>query len=181
MELFEKTLKKEYVFHGKIIDVRRDEALLPNGKTAIREVVEHHGGVCVAPVTAGKELIFVKQFRYPYSQVVLELPAGKLEKDEDAFEAGRRELEEETGCIAEDYIDCGVFLPSPGYCGEVIHLYAAYNLKQTAMNLDEDEFLETERIPLEKAVDMVMKSEIVDGKSQVLILKIANLVREGKI
>jgi ADP-ribose pyrophosphatase len=112
---------------------------------------------------------------------VLELPAGKLEKDEDAFEAGRRELEEETGCIAEDYIDCGVFLPSPGYCGEGIHLYAAYNLKQTAMNLDEDEFLETERIPLEKAVDMVMKSEIVDGKSQVLILKIANLVREGKI
>ncbi len=181
MELIEKTLKKNYVFHGKIISVRQDEALLPNGKTAIREVVEHNGGVCIAPLTADRELIFVRQFRYPYSQVVLELPAGKLEKGEDAYEAGVRELEEETGYASDDFVDCGVFLPSPGYCGEVIHLYAACNLKQTEMNLDEDEFLETEKIPLDKAVEMVMDNRIVDGKSQVLILKTANLVREGKV
>ena len=181
MELFEKTLKKNYVFHGRIISVRQDEALLPNGKTALREVVEHNGGVCVAPLTAEKELIFVRQFRYPYSQVVLELPAGKLEKGEDPVEAGKRELEEETGNIAGRYIDCGVFLPSPGYCGEIIHLYAACDLTPTKMNLDEDEFLEAERIPLKKAVEMVMNNEIIDGKTQALILKVDCLVREGKI
>ncbi len=181
MELFEKTLKKNYVFHGSIISVRQDETLLPNGKTALREVVEHNGGVCVAPLTAEKELIFVRQFRYPYSQVVLELPAGKLEKGEDPFEAGKRELEEETGNTAENYIDCGVFLPSPGYCGELIHLYAAYNLIPTEMNLDEDEFLEVERIGLDRAVEMVMNNEIVDGKTQVLVMKVAKLAAEGKI
>ncbi len=181
VDLIEKTLKKNYVFHGKIISVRQDEALLPNGKTALREVVEHNGGVCIAPVTKAGELIFVRQFRYPYSEVVLELPAGKLEKGEDALEAGKRELEEETGNVAGKYIDCGVFLPSPGYCGEVIHLYAACELQATEMNLDEDEFLEVEIIPSDKAVEMVMNNEIVDGKTQVLVLKVANLIREGKI
>ncbi|MBR6701861.1 MAG: NUDIX hydrolase, partial [Clostridia bacterium] len=141
MDLEEKTLLKNYVYQGKIINVRRDEALLPNGSKAIREMVEHNGGVCIAPLTAEGELIFVEQFRYPYMEVVLELPAGKLEKGEDPFEAGKRELEEETGCVADDYIDCGKFYPSPGYCGEIIHLYAAYNLHKTQMNLDEDEFL----------------------------------------
>ncbi|MEG1550665.1 MAG: ADP-ribose pyrophosphatase, partial [Oscillospiraceae bacterium] len=79
MDLIEKTLSKKYIFNGKIINLRVDEALLPNGATANREVVEHPGGVCIAPLTKNNELIFVKQFRYPYSEVVLELPAGKLE------------------------------------------------------------------------------------------------------
>ena len=181
MDLTEKTLKKNYIYEGKIIAVRRDEALLPNGAQAIREVVEHHGGVCVAPLTADGELIFVEQFRYPYMEVVLELPAGKLEKGEDPFEAGKRELEEETGCVADDYIDCGKFYPSPGYCGEIIHLYAAYNLHKTQMNLDEDEFLNVIKIPVDKAAEMVMNNEIRDGKTQALVLKVANLIKEGKI
>lgn len=179
MELIEKTVKSSTVFKGKIFTVRFDEAILPNGKPCFREIVEHDGGVCIAPVTDNNELVFVKQFRYAYSKVLLELPAGKLENNEDPLVAGIRELEEETGYIAEKYVDCGEFYPSPGYCGEVIHLYAAKNLKSTAMNLDEDEFLEVEHIPVEKAVEMVLNNEIVDGKTQALVLKVAAYIENG--
>lgn len=181
MELFEKTLEKNYVYQGKIINVCRDTVELPNGKTSIREKVEHNGGVCVAPITANNELIFVRQFRYAYDTVLLELPAGKLEKGEDPFEAGKRELEEETGFVAGKYYDLGKFYPTPGYCGEIIYLYAASQLSSTHMHLDEDEYLEVEKIPLDKAVDMVLAGEIPDGKTQTLIMRVAEMVRRGII
>ena len=97
MKLDEKTIEKKYIYKGRIINVRTDTAELPNGKQALREVVEHPGGVTVAALTDNDELMFVRQFRYPYSEVLLELPAGKLEYGEDPFEAGKRELREETG------------------------------------------------------------------------------------
>ena len=181
MKLTEKQLTKEYIFKGKIINLRRDTALLPNDTTAIREVVEHNGGVCVAPLTNNGELIFVRQFRYPYGEVILELPAGKLEKGEPDYDAGKRELEEETGHVAGEYHKIGVFYPTPGYCGEVIHLYVAWNLTETQMNPDEGEFLEVEKIPLDKAVDMVMNGEIPDGKTQTLIMRVAEMKRRGII
>ena len=181
MELFEKTVEKNYVYEGKIINVRRDKAELHNGNPCTREVVEHNGGVCVAALTGEKELIFVRQFRYPYMEVVLELPAGKLEKGEDPFEAGKRELEEETGTVAGKYYDLGKFYPTPGYCGEIIHLYAASDLTATQMNPDEDEFLEVEKIHIDKAVDMVINNEIRDGKTIALIMKVAEMIRRGMI
>ncbi len=181
MDLTEKTVNKNYVFNGRIINVRCDDALLPDGKPCTREVVEHPGGVCLAPITGDGELIFVRQYRYPYSEVVLELPAGKLEKGEDPFEAGRRELEEETGFTADNYYDCGKFYPTPGYCGEIIHFYAAWNLNATQMHPDEDEFLEVEKIPVEKAVEMVLNNEIRDGKTQAFVLKAAALIGKGII
>lgn len=181
MDLTEKTINKNYVFNGRIINVRCDDALLPDGKPCTREVVEHPGGVCLAPLTDKGELVFVRQYRYPYSEVVPELPAGKLEKGEDPFEAGKRELEEETGFTAENYLDCGKFYPSPGYCGEIIHFYAAWNLNAAQMHPDEDEFLEVEKIPVEKAVEMVLNNEIRDGKTQALVLKVAALIGKGKI
>lgn len=131
MKLDEKTIEKKYIYKGRIINVRTDTAELPNGKQALREVVEHPGGVTVAALTDNDELMFVRQFRYPYSEVLLELPAGKLEYGEDPFEAGKRELREETGAVAEHYIDLGKFYPTPGYCGEIIHMYAAKNLSFT--------------------------------------------------
>ena len=97
MDLTEKPINQEYKFKGKIVNMRVDDALLPNGTVAKREIVEHNGGVCVAPLDKDYNLYFVKQFRYPYMEVVTELPAGKLEKGEDPFEAGKRELKEETG------------------------------------------------------------------------------------
>ena len=161
--------------------MRRDKASLPDGKPCTREVVEHNGGVCVAALTDENELIFVRQFRYPYMEVILELPAGKLEKGEDPFEAGKRELEEETGTVAGEYFDLGKFYPTPGYCGEIIHLYAASKLTSTHMHLDEDEYLEVEKIALDKAVDMVLNGEIPDGKTQTLVLRVAEMVRRGII
>ncbi len=181
MKLFEKTVNKNYVYEGRIINVRRDDAELYNGKPCVREVVEHNGGVCVAAITDNKELIFVRQFRYPYMEVVLELPAGKLEKGEDPFEAGKRELAEETGTVAGKYYDLGKFYPTPGYCGEIIHLYAGSELTATNMNPDEDEFLEVEKIHIDKAVDMVINNEIRDGKTIALIMKVAEMLRRGII
>lgn len=179
MELNEKTVKRNYIYNGKIINVRCDDALLPDGNPCIREIIEHPGGVCIGAITENDELIFVRQFRYPYMEVIYELPAGKLEKGEDPFESGKRELEEEAGCIAEEYRDMGKFYPTPGYCGEIIHLYAAKGLKFTRQNLDEDEFLCVEKIPLEKAVDMILSNEIRDGKTQALVLKIKMLREKG--
>ena len=181
MDLTEKQISFDYKFKGKIVNLRVDDALLPNGTTAKREIVEHNGGVCVAPLDKDYNLYFVKQFRYPYMEVVTELPAGKLEKGEDPFEAGKRELKEETGATAGNYVDLGKLYPTPGYCGEIIHMYLATDLEFGEQNPDEDEFLEVYKIPLSKAVEMVMNGEIRDSKTQTMVLKIHIMKQEGKI
>ena len=181
MDLTEKQISFEYKFKGKIVNLRVDDALLPNGTTAKREIVEHNGGVCVAPLDDEYNLYFVKQFRYPYMEIVTELPAGKLEKGEDPFEAGKRELKEETGATAQKYVDLGKLYPTPGYCGEIIHMYLVTELEFGEQNPDEDEFLEVYKIPLAKAVEMVMNGEIRDSKTQTMILKIHIMKQEGKI
>lgn len=177
MDFTEKPLKQDYLYRGKIVNLRVDNAELPDGTTALREVIEHPGGVCVAALTEKEELLFVEQFRYPYMETVLELPAGKLEYGEDPFEAGKRELLEETGAAAKNYCDLGKLYPTPGYCGEIIHMYLAENLTFSEQHLDEDEFLEVRRIPLEEAFQMVMRNEIRDSKTQVGILKTYQLVK----
>jgi len=179
MDIIEKTLEQQYIYKGKIINLRVDKAELPNGKPCIREVVEHAGGVTVAALTGDMELMLVRQFRYPYSETVLELPAGKMELGEDPLGCGKRELLEEAGAVAGKYIDLGKFYPTPGYCGETIHLYGAMDLTYTEQNLDEDEFLEVEKIPLERVVQMIKNNEIRDGKTQAAVLKLYLLLKEG--
>ena len=182
MKLREKQLEAEYIYKGKIINVRRDKALLPNGTEALREVVEHPGGVTVAALTDKDEVLFVRQFRYPYEEVILEIPAGKRDsRDEAPLECGKRELREETGAVAEKYISLGELYPTPGYCGEVIYMFAATGLSFGDCDPDEDEFLEVERIPLEKAVEMVLSGEIKDAKTQTAILKLKLLRDSGEI
>ena len=172
MNLNEQPLSADYKYRGRIINLRVDTALLPNGSSATREVVEHPGGVCVAALTEDGCLLFVRQFRYPYQKVLLELPAGKLDPGEDPLEAGKRELREETGAEAARYESQGELYPSPGYCGEIIHLYAATGLTFGQMSPDEDEFLEVEKIPLEEAARMVLDNEIADAKTQAAVLKV---------
>ncbi len=181
MKLTEKTVSQEYKYRGKIINLRVDEAELENGRIAKREVVEHPGGVTIGALTDQDELLFVRQFRYPYQKVLLETPAGKLEPGEDAFEAGKRELREETGATGRDFQFLGNMYPTPGYCTEIIRLYACRVEDFGQMDPDDDEFLEVERIPLEKAVQMVLNNEISDGKTQLVILKIAALVQQHKL
>ena len=180
MDTREVTVLKNTIYQGKILNLRVDVAGLPNGKEAPREFVEHNGGVTVAALTDDAKLIFVRQFRYPYMEEVLELPAGKLEKGEDPLEAGKRELREEAGVTAEQYINLGEFYPSPGYTNEIIYLYGARNLTQVEQELDEDEFLNVEYISLDKAVDMVLSNEIKDGKTQAAVLKFATLIERNE-
>lgn len=179
MKLTEKTLQQEYVYRGKIVTLRVDQALLENGATAGREVVEHPGGVCIGALTDQNELLFVRQFRYPYGHVVTELPAGKLERGEDPLEAGKRELLEETGAIGKDYQYLGELYPSPGFTDEILHLYVCRVESIGQSHPDDDEFLEAERVPLAKAVQQVLENKLPDGKTQTLILKIDALLRAG--
>ena len=182
MNLKEKQINAEYLYKGKIINLRKDTALLPNGKTALREVVEHPGGVCVAALTDDNEVLLVKQFRYPYSETILEIPAGKRDsKDENPLDCGIRELREETGAIAQNIFPLGELYPTPGYCGEIIWLFGATGLTFGDNDLDEDEFLEVEKIPIEKAVEMIMTGKIKDAKTQSAILKLKLLKDSGKI
>lgn len=181
MDMTEKMIERKTVFEGRIINVYNDTVVLPNGKHSTREVVEHHGGVCVAALTERNTLLFVRQFRYPYGKVLLELPAGKLEKGEEPLAAGLRELEEECGVAAEKVIPMGEVYPTVAYCTEIIHLYLAKGLKKTHQHLDEGEFLSVEEIELSKAVELVMNGEIADSKTVALVLKTARLLEEGKI
>ena len=180
MNLEEKTIEKNTLFEGRIINLRKDTALLPNGATATREVVEHPGGVCVAAVDENDNVLMVKQFRYPYMEIILEVPAGKRDRNgEDPLTCGKRELKEETGAQAKHYVSLGELYPSPGYCDEIIHLFAAKDLSYGECCPDEDEFLAVEKIPLKDAVQMVLSGEIKDAKTQVCILKLNALKEKG--
>ena len=178
---FEKTLSSETLFEGRVITLTKDTALLENGKTATREVVHHHGGACILPYFADGTICMVRQFRYAMQQQLWELPAGKLEKGEDPFAAAKRELEEECGLTADNYISLGEFYPTVGYDTEVIYTWVATGLHETKMHLDADEFLTPDRVPLEKAYQMVMSGEIKDGKTIAGILKLKALLDEGKL
>ena len=180
MRLEEKTLDSKLVYDGRIIKLYSDTALLENGKSATREVIKHPGGVCVLPLTEKGNIIFVTQFRYPHQKTLLEIPAGKLEWGEDHFQCGKRELKEETGCIAGKFDYLGFLLPTPAYDTEVIHMYLARELSQAEQMLDEDEFLEVTEIPFEKAVEMVLSNEITDAKTQLAILKARLLLENEK-
>lgn len=180
MDLTEKRTGGRVIFNGRIITVVEDDILLPNGAPAKREVVRHPGGVCIAPLTKENELIFVQQYRYPYGEVTLELPAGKLERGEDPLLAAQRELSEETGAGGR-VIPAGEMYPTPGYVDEIIRLYIATELTFGSQHTDEDEFIETVKLPLEKAVEMVLEGSIKDGKTAILILKINELKKRGAL
>lgn len=171
MELIETTLSSEKIFDGRILHIRRDTVRLPDGSNATREVVDHPGGVCVLALDDENRALLVSQFRYPYKEVVREVPAGKLEYGEDPREAAIRELAEETGATAGEFRSLGELYPSPGYCGEIIRMYLARDLTFGETHLDKDEFLNLERIPFGQLVEQVVSGEIKDAKTIAVVLK----------
>ena len=181
MQLTETTLSSKEIFSGKILHVTHDEVALEDGTHALREVVRHPGGVCVAAIDKDNNLLFVRQFRYPYGEVVLELPAGKLEKGSTPLENGKRELLEETGAVGYSYISLGQVYPSPGYTDEIIHLYACRVQEVGDAQPDAGEFLHVERIPFLTAAEMVLNNRVFDAKTQIAVLKAAALLQSGKI
>lgn len=171
MVLNEKTISVEEIYKGKIIDVTLEQIQLENGEPSFREVVHHNGGVCIVPIDDDGNVYFVKQFRYPFKTVLLEVPAGKLEKGEDHRECGIRELKEEIGAEAETVEYLGCIYPTVAYDTEIIHMYMAKELTFGEQHLDEGEFIDVVKMPLEKAYEMIMANEIPDAKTQTAILK----------
>ena len=169
--LIEKTVSTNNVYEGKIITCKVKEIILPDGSRGVREIVEHNGGACILAIDNDKNTYLVRQFRSPFERVVLEVPAGKLEKDEDPYECASRELQEETGFKASKIIPLGKAYASPGYTSEVIYMYMATGLEFVGNNLDKDEYLNVEKISLEDLVKAVDEGVIVDGKSISCILK----------
>ena len=171
-KLIEKEVKANKLYDGRIINLRVDDVLLPDGRAAKREYVEHRGGAAILAIEEG-QVYLVRQFRYPYREVLLEIPAGKLEAGEEPIVTAARELEEETGLRAERIEPYGVIYPSPGYTNEKLYIFVAYGSKQSAAHPDSDEFLNVVRMPVAEAIDKVTSGEIKDSKTCYALLKYA--------
>ncbi|MCI9609015.1 MAG: NUDIX hydrolase [Oscillibacter sp.] len=170
--LAERKLSREDKFAGRILTVHVDTVALPNGETALREVADHPGGVAVLALDGDNRVLTVTQYRYPFGRTLLEIPAGKLDHPgEDPYEAGLRELREETGAVPGRYESLGRILPSPGCYGETLHLYLARDLRMEEQHLDEDEFLKVERVPFEEMAGRCLSGEIEDAKTVAAVLK----------
>ncbi len=180
MNLIEKQIASEQLYDGKVVHLYKDTIELPNGSQSIREYVKHIGAVCVVPITDDDQVILERQYRYAVGQELIEIPAGKLDYPGENWEdAARRELREETGAVAAEMTDMGDYYGSPAIMGERIRMFLAKGLTFTDQHLDEDEFLETFRMPLGEAVDMVLRGEIPDGKTQAGILRAAAMMQQG--
>lgn len=175
--LVETAISSESIYNGKIIKVFRDTVRLPDGKEALREVVRHPGAVCVVPVTDSGEILCVRQFRYPFSRVTTEIPAGKLDHiGEDHAAAARRELLEETGASCSELRFIGELYTSPAILDEVIYMYLATGLRFGETHFDDDEFIEPISVPFGKMKEMILSGEIKDAKTQAAVLKAALLL-----
>ncbi len=169
-------LRETYVsgeekFHGKIINVEHWQVSLPNGKTALREVVRHNGAAAIVPVDDEGYVTLVRQHRVVAGRFTWEIPAGKLDTpDEDPFSCAKRELEEETGLNADNWRLLSRIDTTPGFCTERIALYLATGLSQHNTHPDEDEFLHITRIPLAEAVALCLKGELRDSKTVIGLL-----------
>jgi ADP-ribose pyrophosphatase len=169
-KLTEHRLSSETVYTGKIITVRHDTVRLPDGREATRDVVEHPGAVAVVPVTGDGKVVLVRQYRHPVARLLLEVPAGKLDKGERPEDCARRELEEETGYQAGSLEHLATFFTAPGFSDEQMHLYAARDLRKTSQNTDQDEFIDIEYYTPAQIRKLLADKEISDAKTLVGLL-----------
>ncbi len=171
-EMRETRTGREEIWQGRFFSVTKDTVSLPSGETGTREVAWKRGAVCVIPVTDDGKIVCVEQFRYPYDKVLLEIPAGKMDEGEtDPLETAKRELLEETGCTAAEWIDFGVYYGSPAMLKEEIYIYLARGLSAGNTHFDEDEYLRIREIPIETLTEQILMGEIPDGKTQAGVLR----------
>ena len=172
-KLKEKLVSESTVFEGNILHVKKDIIELPNGAHSTREHVRHKGAVCVVALKDDGNIILEYQYRYAVGEVVLEIPAGKLDsREEDHLSAAQRELREETGAVAERWTYLGEYIPSPAILEERIYMYLAEGLTFGECDYDEDEFMTLTEMPLEKAAQMVLDGSLPDGKTQAAVLRV---------
>ena len=176
MNLTEKKLARQDIYAGRVVKLHVDTVELPDGGTAIREIVEHPGGVAIVALDEENRVSVVRQYRYAFSRVMLEIPAGKREAGEEPFLTAQRELQEEVGAAAAQWDDLGVLIPSPGCYGETLYLYLARGLTFGAVDPDEDEFLECERMPFDELYQMCMDGRVQDAKTVAAVLKVKLLL-----
>lgn len=165
MDLYEKTISEEYKYEGKVIKLKIQQVQLPNGKYSTREVVEHPGAVAIVPFMDYNSIIMVEQYRKALEAVLIEIPAGKIDKGESPENCGIRELEEETGYKAGQFQYLGKIAAAPGFTNEVIYIYKATGLYKGEINRDEDEFINLKSYTLEELKQMVKNGEIIDSKT----------------
>lgn len=171
--LRETQLRSQDIFDGKILHVKYDTVRLPNGAEATRELIRHVGAVCVVPLTDDGQVVVERQFRYPMDEVMLEIPAGKLDsREEDPFAAIQRELREETGAVAGKWTCLGAYYPAAAYSDERIWMYLAEDLTFGERELDADEFLDVQTMPLEELVAEIMAGRVPDGKTQAAVMRV---------
>ena len=157
----------ELIFHGKVFDVKVDEIEYNGtGNKASRQVAVHPGGSVVVPVSSNGKIILISQYRYPHDKVILELPAGKLEKGEDPQLCATRELTEETGYSSNKITKLGKIFTTPGFCDEVLHIYLAENLVEGNHAREEgEEGIEMFEMTLDEIDEKIRIGEIVDAKT----------------
>lgn len=173
--LEEKTVSTKRVFEGRMIKLRVDTVLLPNGETATREVIEHPGAVAVIALTEQGELLMVRQYRHPTGEILLEIPAGKRDRGETPLSCARRELEEETGYRARQWKPLFSYYTTPGFSDELLYIIVAAGLEKGQAHTDEEEFIEVVTVPVDEALRMVYRGEIRDAKTIIGILVLSRM------
>jgi ADP-ribose pyrophosphatase len=168
--LREKTIRTERIYSGRVINLRKDEVTLPNGKKSTREIIDHPGAVVILAQNSKEKVIMVKQFRKAIEDVLLELPAGTLEPNEEIINCAKRELEEETGYQAQNWEKIYDFYSAPGFCSEKLILFYACNLKKTKTNTDHDEFIEVMEYDKKRITSLLNNNQVKDAKTLVGIL-----------
>jgi len=171
------TSPAKHLYQGRVVDLWLEEVTLPNGNTVALEVIHHPGAAAVVPLHDNGEVTLIRQYRHAAGGFIWEIPAGKLDGD-DPVVCALRELAEEAGLAAARLTRLGCILTTPGFTDERIHLYLAEGLSPTAQRLGHDEVLSLSRVPLEEAVDMVVRGEIADAKSAVALFLAAEHVRK---
>ncbi|MDQ0287711.1 ADP-ribose pyrophosphatase [Desulfofundulus luciae] len=179
--LIEKKLDSRVVYRGKILNLRVDTVLLPDGRTGTREVVEYAGAVAIVALNEKKEVFLVRQYRYPVGKELLEIPAGKIENGEEPLQCAQRELAEETGLRAKRWQPLCSFYSTPGFTSEKMHLFLARDLSQEGRHPDEDEFVQVVKVSLDEALAMLWRGEICDAKSTVGLLTTYYLLAREKV